>query len=162
MTAPVVRTQIQESVDTWTDLVKVIDASDGIALISMETLRKLEGAQRLGVHVLKSIASRLGTLGLGHLPEDLPNRQDQDAIVYRYGTPASEVVSAIKTGLRSPQDVRNTYRALHKLNTVPDTTEIVHKEDLEEKLTTVTNTLMDLMGASGRASAMNDMLGDLK
>lgn len=135
---------------SWTDLVKAIDESDGIALVPMETLRKLEGAQRLGVHVLNSIGSRLGTLGIGHMPDTLPNRQDQDAILYRYGSPASEVISAVRNGLRSAQDVRNTYRALHKLNTTPEPTEIVHREELDDKLTTAAKAVLDLLGESGR------------
>ncbi|MCA1839911.1 MAG: hypothetical protein ABR585_12855 [Gemmatimonadaceae bacterium] len=147
---------------TWTELVKAIDASDGIALVPMETLRKLEGAQRLGVHVLNSIGSRLGTLGLGHLPDTLPNRQDQDAILYRYGTPASEVISAVRTGLRNPTDVQNTYRALHKLNTLPDVADVVHREVLDEKLAEATKAIFDVLGQTGRSDVMNDMLGSLK
>jgi hypothetical protein len=138
------------SVTSWTELVKTIDEADGIALVPMETLRKLEGAQRLGIHVLKAIGARLGTLGIGHMPDVLPNRQDQDAILYRYGTPASEVISAVRNGLRSAQDVRNTYRALYKLNTTPEPTEIVHREELDDKLTTAAKAVLDLLGESGR------------
>ncbi len=135
---------------TWTDLVKMVDSNEGISMISMETLRKLEGAQRLGVHVLKSIEGRLGTLGLGHLPNDLPNRQDQATILYRYGTPASEVVSAVRKGLKSPQEVKNTYKALYNLNMAPDTTQVVLREDLDNKLTTAAQVMLDLLSPSGR------------
>lgn len=148
-TPTVTRTDTDRAVETattWTELVKAVDAHDGIALVPMETLRRLEGAQRLGVHVLKAIEGRLGTLGLGNLPDSLPNRQDQAAILYRYGTPASEVISAVRNGLTSAQDVKNTYNALYKLNALPETSKIVHRDAFEADLTSAANTLLDLLG----------------
>lgn len=147
---------IRQDVNTWAELVKAIDDHNGIALVPMETLRKLDGAQRLGVHVLKSIGARLGTLGLGHMPDVLPNRQDQDAILYRYGTPASEVVAAVRNGLSNARDVRNVYNALYKLNTLPEVTDVVHREVLDNKLTVAAQSIMDLLGTSGRATVLGD------
>jgi hypothetical protein len=100
---------------TWTQLVTAIDESTGVVKIPMEVLRQLEGAQRLGVHVLTSIIGRLATLGIGHMPESLPNRQDKEVILYRYGTPASEVVQAIRNGLTGAVS-EGTYKALYQLN----------------------------------------------
>ena len=150
-----------EQATTWTELVKIVDTCDGIALVPMETLRKLEGAQRLGVHVLNSIGSRLNRLGLGFLPDTLPNRQDRDAILYRVGTPASELVTAVHSGLKTQSDVVHIYKLLHKLNTLPDTSQVVRKDELDEKLTEATRTLVDLLGKTGRTDVMNDMLGSL-
>lgn len=144
-------------VQTWHELVKVVESQDGVVLIPMETLRRLEGAQRLGVHVLKAISGRLATLGLGHMPDTLPNRQDQEAILYRYGTPASDVIVAIREGLRSVQDVRNTYRALHKLNAVPDIDQIVHRDELDERLQGAAQAVLDLLGPAGRKSVLGGM-----
>lgn len=164
MTAHTVETRVATpfksiaDVDTWADLVKAIDEHDGVVLVPMETLRKLEGAQRLGVHVLTSIGARLGTLGVGHMPDDLPNRQDQEAILYRYGTPASEVISAVRNGLRGAQDVRNTYHALYKLNALPNVDEVIHREDLDDTLTEVTTALLGKLSKTGRSSVL-DMLG---
>ena len=152
---------LSADVDTWSDLVKAIDEHDGVALVPMETLRRLDGAQRLGVHVLNSIGTRLGTLGLGHMPDDLPNRQDQEAILYRYGTPASEIISAVRNGLSSVQDVRNTYRALYKLNALPETAEVVHRKELDDKLSTAASAVLELLGDSGRENLMSDMLDSL-
>ena len=135
---------------SWHDLVRAVEEHQGVALVPMETLRRLEGAQRLGVHVLKSISGRLATLGLGHMPNELPNRQDQEAILYRYGTPASDVIVAIREGLRSVQDVRNTYRSLHKLNASPEPEEIVHREELDDKLATAARAVLDLLGPGAR------------
>ncbi len=146
---------LQTDVSSWSELVRALDEHDGIAMVPMETLRKLEGAQRLGVHVLKSIGARLGTLGLGHMPDTLPNRQDQDAILYRYGTPASEVIAAVRNGLHNAQDVRNVYKALHKLNTLPETAEVVHREELTEKLNTAAQSIMDLLGPAARADLLD-------
>lgn len=149
--------QIRSDVATWSDLVKAIDEHDGVALVPMETLRKLEGAQRLGIHVLKSIGARLGTLGIGHMPETLPNRQDQEAILYRYGTPASEVIQAVRNGLRSVQDVRNTYKALYKLNAMPDMADVVHREEVNDKLATAAKAVIELLGDDGRADVLGGM-----
>lgn len=137
-----------ENAQTWTELVKAVDAHDGISLVPLETLRRLEGAQRLGVHVLKSIEGRLGTLGLGHLPDDLPNRQDQVAILYRYGTPASEIISAVRNGLSSIQDVKNTYKGLYKLNSMPEASKVVHRDEFEAEVSTAANALLGLLGGS--------------
>lgn len=149
-------------VSNWAELGRVIDAHDGVALVPMETLRKLEGAQRLGVHVLKSIGARLGTLGLGHMPDTLPNRQDQDAILYRYGTPASDVIQAVRNGLRSAQEVQNTYKALYKLNALPDMAEVVHRDEMDDKLTTAAQAVLELLGPVGRQDVLGGMLGSSK
>lgn len=159
MTSPTVekgQVQINEAT-TWHELVKAVEAQDGVVLVPMETLRRLEGAQRLGVHVLKSISGRLATLGLGHMPSDLPNRQDQEAILYRYGTPASDVIVAIREGLRSVQDTRNTFHALHKLNAVPDVEQIVHRDELDERLQGAAQAVLELLGPAGRKSVFGAM-----
>jgi hypothetical protein len=142
---------------TWHELVKAVESHDGVALVPMETLRRLEGAQRLGVHVLKAISGRLATLGLGHMPESLPNRQDQEAILYRYGTAASDVIIAIREGLRSVQDVRNTYRALHKLNAAPEVDQIVHRDELDERLQGAAQAVLELLGPAGRKSVLGEL-----
>lgn len=160
MTTPTVekgQTSIND-VQTWHELVKVVESQDGVVLVPMETLRRLDGAQRLGVHVLKAISSRLATLGLGHMPDTLPNRQDQEAILYRYGTPASDVIVAIREGLKSVQDVRNTFRALHKLNAVPDVEQIVHRDELDERLQGAAQAVLDLLGPAGRKSILGGMV----
>jgi hypothetical protein len=149
---------IRSDLGSWHDLVKAIEEQDGVALVPMEQLRRLEGAQRLGVHVLKSISGRLATLGLGHMPDTLPNRQDQEAILYRYGTPASDVIVAIREGLRSVQDVRNTYRALHKLNALPDIDQVVHRDELDERLQGAAAAVLDLLGPAGRSAVFGGML----
>lgn len=150
---------IRPDASTWADLVKALDEHEGVALVPMETLRRLEGAQRLGVHVLNSIANRLGTLGIGHMPDELPNRQDQSAILYRFGTPASEVISAIRVGLKSAQDVRNTYHALYKLNATPEVAEVVHREVLDDKLTTAAQAVLELLGPGGRDNVLGGIMG---
>lgn len=151
------RTATFAEVNTWVELVSAVQANAGVALVPMETLRRLEGAQRLGVHVLKSIGARLGTLGLGHMPNDLPNRQDQDAILYQYGSPASEVISAVRTGLKGANAIRSTYQALHRLNAAPEESKVVHREVLDDKLATATRAIAELLSPADRS----DILGSL-
>jgi hypothetical protein len=149
--------QIRSDVANWADLSRAIDEHNGVALVPMETLRRLEGAQRLGVHVLKSIGARLGTLGLGHMPEELPNRQDQEAIVYRYGTPASDVIHAVKVGPQNQRDVYSTYRALHKLNSYPEPEQVVHREILDDNLATAAQAVLDLLGDERRMKLLGGL-----
>lgn len=100
---------------TWPDLIQEMTANRGVLLVSMELLRLLEGAQRLGPKVVQAIAARLKTYGIGHLPITLPNRGDDVVLLYRQGTVASEVVRAVEDGLNGlPLDA--TTAALRRLN----------------------------------------------
>lgn len=84
----------------WPELVQAIDAASGVYQTNMETLRRLEGAQRLGPTVLDAITSRLTEFGIGHLPVVLPVRADDRVLLYRRGTMASEVIRAVTEGLQ--------------------------------------------------------------
>lgn len=148
---PVTTTQNVEDVRNWTELVDVIRANEGVALVPMETLRRLEGAQRLGVHVLASISKRVSTMGVGHIPESLPNRQDQDAVLYLNSTSAGELVSAVREGVRDSRAVKRVYSHLHTLNTCPEPTEVVHREEFASKLSVAAETLMELLEGQGLA-----------
>ena len=104
--------------------------------------------------------SLVRTLGLGHMPDSLPNRQDQEAILYRYGTPASDVISAVRNGLKGANAIRSTYQALHRLNAVPDTSQVVHREVLEDTLSTVASNVLSLLEETSRKSIAADTLKD--
>ena len=88
-----------QAIADWQDLRSAVEKNHGVFRVRMETLRQLEGRQRVGKHILSSIEDKLNTLGIGHLPKELPNRQQQTVLLYRVGTPASVLVDAVREGL---------------------------------------------------------------
>jgi hypothetical protein len=81
---------------SFAELRERVDAAGGLYVTTMEPLRKLHGASRLGSTVRNNIALSLEANGLGSLPADLPNYQDQPVRVYRLGTPLAAIVEAVQ------------------------------------------------------------------
>ncbi|ONM49554.1 hypothetical protein [Nocardia donostiensis] len=71
----------------------VEDAS--VYTTTMETLKGIQAAGRLGIHVRSAISRALASHGIGHLPPDLPPNQDDEVRLYLLGTPIADVVSAV-------------------------------------------------------------------
>lgn len=131
---------------TWPELLSAVEGNQGIYQVPMETLRQLEGRQRVGKHILSAIDEKLATLGLGHLPEELPNRHQQTVLLYRFGTPASEVIRAIREGLTESPD-EATYTYLHRLNSIPDPEDVVRKDELREKVQESIRPVIELLNS---------------
>jgi hypothetical protein len=74
---------------------KQVEADGGLYTTTMEELREIAGAGRLGQHVRSAISASLGANGMGHLPEELPAYQEFEVRVYRLGTPLADVVNAV-------------------------------------------------------------------
>jgi hypothetical protein len=137
----------QEIVD-WHELLTAVENNEGVHRVTMETLRRLEGRQRVGKHILSSIENRLETLGLGHLPKELPNRQQQTVLLYRVGTPASALIQAVQEGLtESPSSEASDF--LRRLNTLPDPDDVVSKAELTEDLQDATQAVYRLLRRVG-------------
>jgi hypothetical protein len=83
------------SPSTYEDLRDAVAANQGLLAISMEQLRDIHGAGRLGVHVRDAISGSLQRYGLGHFPEELPAYQEQDVRIYQLGTPLADLVHAV-------------------------------------------------------------------
>jgi len=114
----------------------------------METLRRLEGRQRVGKHILSSIEDKLNTIGLGHLPQELPNRQQQSVLLYRVGTPASLLVDAVRDSLtESPSS--EAYNILVRLNTLPDPDDVVSKEEIHDTAQELLPHVLKLLRSAG-------------
>jgi len=131
-------------VENWPALLAAVESNAGIQRVTMETLRKLEGRQRVGRHILTTIEEKLATLGLGHLPQELPNRQQQSVLLYRQGTPASEVIAAVRDGLTAPAS-ETAYESLHRLNAVPDPETVVSKEIVSDAVEQTARSLSELL-----------------
>ncbi|MGB5112915.1 MAG: hypothetical protein WBO08_15410 [Mycobacterium sp.] len=69
----------------------------GVYRLPMGQLREIGGYGRLGTNVRQVLSAKLASLGLGHLPSELPAYQDKQVLLYLYGTPAAEVVSAVRS-----------------------------------------------------------------
>jgi hypothetical protein len=80
---------------TYDDLRKQVESEEGIYTTTMEELREIHGAGRLGQHVRSAISSSLMANGLGHLPTELPAYQESSVRVFRLGTPLADVVNAV-------------------------------------------------------------------
>lgn len=100
---------------SWKELHEVVVEHHGVYRIGMETLREIGGFGRLGINVRRVLSSHLASVGLGHLPADLPAYQHEQVILYQYGTPAANVIAAIQDG---PSDDAET--ALLRLNSSQD------------------------------------------
>lgn len=76
-----------------------IEAKGGIAVIPMWTLRDHAGWDRLGVNVVKDIASKMRRSGLATLPamDVLPYTQNASVRVYVTEGRVGEVISAVLT-----------------------------------------------------------------
>ena len=131
-------------ISDWNGLLATVETNEGVHRVSMETLRRLEGRQRVGKHILSSIEDKLATLGLGHLPKELPNRQQQTVLLYRVGTPASALVQAVQNGLNeSPNSEADTF--LRRLNTLPDPDDVVTKSEIAEEVQDATQAVLNLL-----------------
>src|ERR1044072_2955604 len=134
----------QGSITDWHELLAAVESTDGVHRVSMETLRRLEGRQRVGKDFLSPIEGKLKTLGLGHLPKELPNRQQQSVLLYRVGTPASELVQAVQNGLtESPSS--EAFDFLRRLNSLPNPDDVVSKEEIAEDLHDATEAVLALL-----------------
>jgi hypothetical protein len=74
---------------------KQVEAEAGLHTTTMETLRELHGAGRLGKHVRDAISGELAAHGMGHLPEELPAYQEMPVRVFRLGTAIADAVNAV-------------------------------------------------------------------
>jgi hypothetical protein len=80
---------------SWSELRTAVESNDGLAVTTMEKLRDIKGAGRLGKHVRDAISKDLASNGLGHLPPVLPEYQDRRVRIYSLGSNISDVVNAV-------------------------------------------------------------------
>lgn len=138
----------ETAVTTWAELLKSVEDGYGLKRVTMATLRELEGAQRVGKHVLTAIDTKLSQLGLGYLPEELPNRQEAPIMLYRVGTPAASVIRAIRMTMLTGVVDMSLYHVLLQLNRMPDPTQVLLRTTVEES-------------ANGAVAAVTRLLNEL-
>ncbi|MCX5097588.1 hypothetical protein OOK36_55120 [Streptomyces sp. NBC_00365] len=100
---------------SWDELRKAVEDNGGVLRIHMGHLRDLIDAGRLGINVRNDISRRLAGAGLGHLPAELPAYQENEVVIYQLGTPAADVVEAVRG-----DNFARAENALRRLNTKGD------------------------------------------
>lgn len=71
-----------------------VEAHVGVLTMKMGALRDAHGVRKLGVHVRTGISEALKGAGLAHLPNPLPDYQENPVRVYKQGTPVARLISA--------------------------------------------------------------------
>lgn len=130
---------------SWPELLSTVEQNSGVIKVPMATLRQLEGRQRVGKHILSAIEDKLETLGLGHLPEELPNRQQQSVVLYRSGTPAAELIQAVRRGVDEPVSDA-TFEHLYRFNAVPDPDTVVSRAEVGRAIEQTAQSVLELLG----------------
>jgi hypothetical protein len=85
----------KQSYHTYQEIRDAVEEDGGLIVTTMEVLRDVHGVGKLGVHVRKGIDDRLGSMGLGHLPYELPSYQHEEVRIYRLGSEIAKVVEAV-------------------------------------------------------------------
>lgn len=100
---------------SWDELRKAVENCGGVLRIHMGQLKGIIDAGRLGINVRTDISRRLAGVGLSHLPAELPPYQDNEVVLYQLGTPAADVVEAVRG-----DNFARAENALRRLNTKGD------------------------------------------
>lgn len=96
---------------TFEDLLQHVKTWEGVHTVSAATLRDLYGAERLGSVVRSSISRKLASMGLAHLPIELPDRQHEMVRIYMQGSPVAELIeAALGTGRTADRRLRKAAR----------------------------------------------------
>ncbi len=84
----------------WNKIKEAVENNGNVLTVTMEQLRDVHGAGKLGKYVKADISSALAGLGLGHVPPELPGYQHELVRLYKMGT---QVADAITTALTPGQ-----------------------------------------------------------
>jgi hypothetical protein len=85
----------------YDDIRQRVEKANGIQKMPMVELRDAEGHGRLGRYVCQRISTSLRGVGLAHYPEDLPEGQHEQVLVFKANSVVAETLDALRT-----QDLR--------------------------------------------------------
>lgn len=83
-----------ESLDELQEQVK---AAGGVLTVPLALLRNAYGAQRLGPQVRANMSAHLRSLGLGHTPSEIPDRQTKAIRIYELDSPVGHIIAAVSS-----------------------------------------------------------------
>jgi hypothetical protein len=82
---------------SWDQIKEQVEKNGNVATFTMDVLRNAHGAGKLGVHVRAEISQTLAGIGLGHVPQELPNYQHEQVRLYKRGTPVGQLIESVLT-----------------------------------------------------------------
>ena len=79
----------------WSATKQQVEANGDVLTVTMEELRNVHGAGKLGRNVCGEISKELVGMGIGHIPEPLPSNQTDLVRLYKRGTQAGGLIEAV-------------------------------------------------------------------
>jgi hypothetical protein len=127
----------------WPALLSQVEGNNGVLKVSIEFLRQIAGAQRMGPKVAEKIEAGLEVQGLRAFPSDINRKQNEEVLLVQAGTPAYEMVQAISTNTVTDSLVA----LLERLNTLPKNPEsLVDRKELRELAEAIVDPVSQLLG----------------
>jgi|SRR5690606_5614146 len=127
----------------WPTLLAQVEGNNGVLKVTIEFLRQIAGAQRMGPKVAEKIEAGLEVQGLRAFPADLNRKQYEEVLLVQAGTPAYEMVQAISTNTITDSLVS----LLERLNVLPkDPETLVDRKELRELAEAIVDPVSQLLG----------------
>jgi hypothetical protein len=127
----------------WPTLLAQVEGNNGVLKVTIEFLRQIAGAQRMGPKVADKIEAGLDVQGLRAFPADLNRKQYEEVLLVQAGTPAYEMVQALTTGTVTDSLVA----MLERLNTLPkDSETLVDRRELRQLAEAIVDPVSQLLG----------------
>lgn len=127
----------------WPTLLAQVEGNNGVLKVTIEFLRQIAGAQRMGPKVAEKIEAGLEVQGLRAFPSDLNRKQYEEVLLVQAGTPAYEMVQALTTGSVTDSLVA----MLERLNTLPkDPGSMVDRRELRQLAEAIVDPVSQLLG----------------
>ncbi|POR73592.1 hypothetical protein BKM30_26335 [Pseudomonas syringae pv. syringae] len=83
--------------ESWDSIKARVEGSQGILTVNMIELRDAAGKEKIGPHVKTEITRILVGMGLGHIPTELPNYQNESVRLYKRGSPLGDLIEMVIT-----------------------------------------------------------------
>jgi hypothetical protein len=127
----------------WPTLLEQVSTNGGVLKVSIEYLRQIAGAQRMGPKVAEKIEAALEVQGLRAVPADLNRKQNEEVLLIQAGTPAYECVQAITNN-----DISDTLVLwLTRLNNTPrDPGQVVDRKEIRQLAEQIVDPVAQLLG----------------
>jgi hypothetical protein len=81
----------------WDEINEEVQKNGNLKTVTMETLREAMGVAKLGVNVRTQIRKKLASMGIGHIPEQLPTYQHEQVRLYKRGTDVGDMIELAHT-----------------------------------------------------------------
>lgn len=78
---------------SWDRIKAAVEKNDGVLTVTMEKLRKVHGAKKLGKQVCSQISKGLSGMGLCHIPDVIPSSQEELVRLYKRGTTIGDFIA---------------------------------------------------------------------